>query len=343
MDLRQILVLGLLAVTGVLTFIVLGPGNAPEPTIVSQAEPENIITVPPVIISDAFPFASKYVDVLGSRMHYIDEGSGDPILFLHGNPTSMYLWRNVMPFLIGKGRVIAVDNIGFGQSDKPDIGYTYADHIRYIEGFIEALNLRNITLVIHDWGSALGLDYASRNAENVKGVAFMEAMVPPFVPVPSYEAMPPPMAEFFQTVRDPELGPELIIKQNFFIEGALPGSVIRRLSQATMDNYRAPFLDEATRKPILVWPNQIPIVGEPADVVQVVEAYSQWMLDTDMPFLHIYVSPGALNPPPVAEWLAENLNNIETIYVGQGIHFIQEDQPEAIGRAVADWYRRLNN
>lgn len=293
-------------------------------------------------ISGAFPFESKFMDVLGSKMHFIDEGEGDPILFLHGNPTSSYLWRNIIPFLRPQGRVIAVDLIGLGKSDKPDIDYRFQDHSRYLEKFIELLGLKNITFVIHDWGSVLGLHYASRYEENVRGVAFMEAFVPPNVPFASYNSMGR-IAPLFQKMRDPEVGPDMILEQNFFIERILPGSVIRNLSEAEHNYYRAPFVDVKSRKPTYVFPNEVPIAGEPADTHKVIVDYSKWMLETNIAFLHIYASPGSFNPPAVAEWLASHIKNIETSFVGGGLHYIQEDQPEAIGRAIADWHRRLFN
>jgi len=292
-------------------------------------------------ISTDFPFVSKYVDVLGSKMHFIDEGQGDPIVFLHGNPTSSYLWRNIIPYLKPQGRVIAVDLIGMGKSGKPDIDYQFEDHARYLEEFFEIMKLKNITLVIHDWGSVLGMHYASFHEDNVKGIAFMEAFVPPNVPFPSYEAMGR-IAPVFKKMRDPETGPEMIINQNAFIERILPGSVMRDLTEEEHDYYRAPFTESKSRKPIYLFPNEVPIAGEPARTQQIIENYSNWMLETDMPFLHIYASPGSFNPPSVAQWLAENIKNIETSFIGGGLHYIQEDQPEAIGRAIADWHRRLS-
>ncbi|MCH8080663.1 MAG: haloalkane dehalogenase [Proteobacteria bacterium] len=291
-------------------------------------------------ISADFPFKSHFVNVLGSQMHYVEEGEGDPILFIHGNPTSSYLWRNIIPFVSPHGRAIAIDLIGMGKSDKPDIDYIYADHIQYVEGFIEVLDLKNITLVIHDWGSALGFDYASRHPDNIKGIVFMESIVPPAFPA-SYEKMPPFFANFFQTLRDPEKGPEMVINQNTFVEDILPNMVTSRdLTEVEMNAYRAPYLEPESRKPLLVWPNQVPIDGEPADVVDVVNAYNEWLFSTDIPKLHIYASPGALNPPELVDFLKQHLKNYETAYIGLGTHFIQEDQPEAIGRAISDWYRR---
>ncbi len=306
-----------------------------EPTVTKPVKP----SYDPVISAD-FPFESRFIDVFGSKMHFIDEGEGDTILFLHGNPTSSYLWRNIIPYLKPQGRVIAVDLIGLGKSDKPDIDYRFKDHSRYLEKFIELMGLKNITLVIHDWGSVLGLHYASRHENNVKGVAFMEAFVPPNVPFSSYESMGR-IAPVFKKMRDPDVGPEMIMDCNVFIEGILPGSIMRELTEVEHDYYRAPFPDPKSRKPVYVFPNEIPIAREPEGTAKIIEDYSKWMLKTDMPFLHVYTSPGSFNPPSVAEWLAFHVKNMETSFVGGGLHYIQEDQPEAIGRAIADWRRRL--
>ena len=295
------------------------------------------ITTP---ISAEFPFESRFIEVLGSNLHYVEKGQGDPILFIHGNPSSSYLWRNIMPYLEEQGRVIAVDLIGMGKSDKPDLDYTFADHIRYVEGFIQALDLKNITLVIHDWGSALGLDYASRHEDNVKGFAMMEALIPPLLPWESYEAMGDTVGGMFRTMRDPVQGPQFLVEQNGFIEMILPIAVVRDLTPQEMEAYRAPFLEKSSRKPVLVWPNEIPIGGTPENATRVIKNYSQWLMETSLPKLHIYASPGSLNPPQAVKFLQTRLRNYETAYVGLGIHFIQEDQPDAIGRALSDWYRR---
>ncbi len=298
--------------------------------------------IPPLEIPAAFPYASHHIEVLGSQMHYADKGSGDPIVFLHGQPTSSYLWRNIMPHLESQGRVVAPDNIGFGKSDKPDIAYTYADHYRYLEGFIEALALQNITFVVHDWGSALGFDYAANNPDNVKAIAFMEAIVAPLFPAESYDAMPPQLAEFFTTMRDPDQGPNLMVEQNYFVEGVLPNFISRELDQAALDVYREPFVEKESRWAINQWPNEIPIAGQPEHVVAVVKNYNAWLLETEKPLLFLYATPGALNPPDLVDWWAVHAKNMETAYIGNGLHFVQEDRPYAIGREIADWYRRIN-
>lgn len=302
----------------------------------SQDKP---VYVPP--ISSEFAYEHKAIAVKDSTMAYVDVGEGKPIVLLHGNPTSSYLWRNIIPFLEKRGRVIVPDLIGMGQSGKPDIAYTFADHSAYLDAFLEALDLTDIAFVLHDWGSGLGFDFASRNEDRVRGIAFMEAILPPVFPMESIEAMGP-YADLFRMLRDPEAGSAFALGQNGFVEQILPAAVMRSMSVAEMEAYRAPFATEASRKPTLVWPNQIPIAGEPADVVERVKAYGAWLAQTDLPKLHLYASPGALNPPAVAEHLAESLKNIESIFVGGGIHYIQEDEPEIIGRAVADWLRRLD-
>ncbi len=294
----------------------------------------------PPKISAEFPFESKYVEILGSRMHYVDVGQGDPILFLHGNPTSSYLWRNIISHLSDQGRAIAVDLIGMGRSDQPKLDYTYADHRRYLDAFIQELGLENVTLVIHDWGSALGFDYASRHEDNIVGIAFMEAIVPPTVPVADYAAMGPAGA-IFKAMRTPGQGEKMILEQNFFIEVILPGAVVRSLSDEEKAAYRAPYPTPESRKPTLQWPREVPIAGEPKESVELVTRIGEWMRETSLPMLHLWASPGALNPEPVAKSLVEEIENLQSSYIGTGIHYIQEDHPVMIGRTIADWRRRL--
>nr|6Y9G_A Chain A, Ancestral haloalkane dehalogenase AncHLD5 [synthetic construct]6Y9G_B Chain B, Ancestral haloalkane dehalogenase AncHLD5 [synthetic construct] len=289
-------------------------------------------------ISAEFPFERRHVEVLGSTMHYVETGEGPPVLFLHGNPTSSYLWRNIIPHVADHGRCIAPDLIGMGQSGKPDIDYRFADHVRYLDAFIDALGLDDVTLVVHDWGSALGFHWARRHPDRVKGIAFMEAIVRP---MPSWDDFPPQARELFQALRTPGVGEKMILEQNMFIEKILPGSVLRPLSEEEMDAYRAPFPTPESRKPVLQWPRELPIDGEPADVVAIVEAYAEWLATSDVPKLLFYAEPGALISPEQVEWCRENLPNLEVVHVGPGLHFLQEDQPDAIGQAIADWLQRL--
>ncbi|MEE9253101.1 MAG: haloalkane dehalogenase [Thermodesulfobacteriota bacterium] len=292
------------------------------------------------MISAEFPFESNYIDVRGSKIHYVDVGEGDPILFLHGNPTSSYLWRNIIPHLVSLGRCIAPDLIGMGKSDKPDIEYGFFDHARYVEGFIEEMGLRNITIVVHDWGSALGFRYAMRNEGNVKGLAFMEAFVAPLL---DWDAFPEMARDIFKAFRTPEVGWDLIVNRNVFVENSLPGGVMRELTEAEMNRYREPFSKPEWRKPVWRWPNEIPIAGEPADVVRAVEEYNEWLQRTEIPKLLFYATPGALMPPPMVEWCRGNMKNLQMVDVGSGIHYLQEDHPHLIGSKIAQWYGSLKN
>jgi len=289
-------------------------------------------------VSPEFPFEPRFLDVHDSRMHYVDEGEGDPVLFLHGNPTSSYLWRNIIPHLTPHARCIAPDLIGMGKSGKPDIEYSYADHRWYLFKFIEKLGLKNITLVIHDWGSALGFDYAMQHEDNMRGIAFMEAILRT---IPSYSAMPARLRLMFQAFRTPGIGQALIMNGNIFIETVLPMATIRKLSREEMDQYRAPYPDRASRKPLWRWPNEIPIGGKPVDVVAVVEAYKAWLQETPLPKLCIAVEPGAIMQKPVVDWCREKFSDLEIVNVGKGLHYIQEDHPATIGEAIAHWYQRL--
>jgi haloalkane dehalogenase len=289
-------------------------------------------------ISAQSPFESKHVEVHGSKIHYVDVGEGDPILFLHGNPTSSYLWRNVIPELESSGRCVAPDLIGMGKSDKPDIDYRFFDHMKYVEGFIKELGLENMTLVIHDWGSGLGFHYATRHQDNVKGIAFMEAIL---MPVPSWDAFPADFRELFQAFRTPDVGWDLIVNQNVFVEKVFPAGVARELTEAEMSCYREPYIEPASRKPLWRWPNEIPIAGEPADVVDAVSTYIGKLQEWEVPKLLFHATPGALIPAPIVDWCRQNLENLKTVDLGQGIHFFQEDHPQKIGTELAAWCRGL--
>ncbi|MEM6582108.1 MAG: haloalkane dehalogenase [Pseudomonadota bacterium] len=288
-------------------------------------------------------YTKQYKEIHGSRMAYIDEGSGDPIVFLHGNPTSSFLWRNIMPYMEGKGRLIAPDLIGMGDSAKlensgPD-RYTYVEHRKYLYALLEELGVTsNVTLVIHDWGSALGFNWAHQNPDAVKGIAFMEAIV---APVPSWSDFPEAAVEVFKGFRSPA-GEEMVLQNNIFIEGVLPGNIIRDLTETEMNEYRRPFLNPGEdRRPTLTWPRQIPIEGEPADVVQIVTDYGQWLAQSDIPKLFVNCKPGALIAGPVAEFV-RSWPAITEITV-PGIHFVQEDSADPIGEALVSWFDQLGS
>ncbi|MEM7056051.1 MAG: haloalkane dehalogenase [Pseudomonadota bacterium] len=292
-------------------------------------------------ISPDFPFSKKSVDVQGSQIAYVDEGAGQPVLFLHGNPTSSYLWRNIIPYVTAGYRAVAPDMIGMGDSAKPDIGYTFLEHAAYIDGFIEALGLNDIILVIHDWGSAIGMRYARMNPGRVAAIAFMEAIVPPSLPVPGFDVMPKAMGDFFRMVRTDD-GKDLILGKNFFVETVLPTmGVLRPMSASEMEAYRRPFPTRESRLPTLQWPREIPIGGNPAEATAEVLANGEWLYASDVPKLLFYAEPGSLAPKPVVEHMTTKLTNLETRFLGAGLHFLQEEHPHLIGQGLADWLRRI--
>ncbi len=270
-------------------------------------------------------------------MHYIEEGEGDPILFLHGNPTSSYLWRNIIPYLTGKGRCIAPDLIGMGKSDKPDIPYRFFDHYAYLEEFIEKLGLEKITLVIHDWGSGLGFHYAAEHPEKIKGIAFMEAIFRPT----KWSAFPAGYKIGFQLMRTPYLGWFMISVGNFFINQLMPNAIARKLTREELDHYNAPYPNVKSRKPIRVWPQEIPIEGKPRDVHEAVSRYHEWLKQSTIPKILFYGEPGGLIDARSVAWIEEHFPNTETVSIGKGIHYLQEDNPHGIGEKLAEWYSRL--
>lgn len=293
-------------------------------------------------ISPEFPYEKSFVQVNGARLAYVDAGAGPVVLLLHGNPTSSYLWRNIIPYIDDDHRVIALDLVGMGDSDKPDIGYTFRDHATYVDAFISALALENITLLLHDWGSALGMRYAHLNPDKVRGVAFMEALLPPTLPAASYEAFGDIAGPMFQALRAPGLGEELVYQHNFFVESVLGrfGSG-RALTDNEMAHYRAPFATAKSRKPTLVWPRQVPIAGEPREVAEVIRANGRWLYDTDLPKLLFHAQPGALIPPYAARHVIAHTKNLTAIDLGPGSHFLQESSPHPIGEALATWLETL--
>jgi haloalkane dehalogenase len=288
-------------------------------------------------ISADFPFESKYVEIHGSKIHYIDEGSGDPILFLHGNPTSSYLWRNIIPYLVPHGRCIAPDLIGMGKSDKPDLDYRFFDHSKYVEGFIDKLDLSNITLVIHDWGSGLGFHYAMRHENNIKGLAFMEAILAPV----TWENFPKDFKMGFKLMRTSGIGWFMISIMNVFVTQILPKAIVRKLSSEEKDYYAAPYKTVQSRKPVRQWPCEIPIDGKPADVHEVISTYNQKLQESEIPKLLFSATPGGLIDNKTVEWCKQNFKNLNVSDIGDGIHYLQEDNPHLIGEELSKWYLNL--
>ena len=282
----------------------------------------------------------KFVDVNGRRMAYIEEGEGDPIVFLHGNPTSSQLWHDVIPACTGLGRCLAPDLIGMGDSDKlPDSGpdsYRFVEHRDYLDGWFEAVGAtENVTLVIHDWGSALGFHRAHRFPDQIKGLVYMEAIVCEM----RWDAWPEAARGIFEGFRSPA-GEEMVLEKNLFVEAVLPSSIMRELSEEEMAEYRRPFLEPGeSRRPTLTWPREIPIDGEPANVVQIVSDYGRWLAGSAVPKLFVNADPGAILTGPQRELCRGWPNQTEVTVAG--IHFIQEDSGAEIGAAIADWYLGL--
>ncbi len=284
----------------------------------------------------------RKIAVKGKTMSLVEMGAGDPVVFQHGNPTSSYLWRNIMPRLADQGRCIALDLIGMGDSDKLDDSgpgrYTLLEHREYFDAALEQLGIGdNITFVVHDWGSALGFDWARRHPGRVKGIAYMEAIVRP---VASWDDWPEAARRVFQGFRSPA-GEEMVLEKNIFVERVLPGSVLRRLADQEMEVYRRPFLQAGEdRRPTLTWPRQIPIAGEPAEVAEIVRNYADWLSESDLPKLFVNAAPGAILTGAQREfcrsWPAQ-----EEVTV-PGNHFLQEDSPDEIAQAISAWLRKVS-
>lgn len=282
----------------------------------------------------------KRLEVLGHTMAYIEAGEGDPIVLLHGNPTSSYLWRGVIPHLSLLGRCIAPDLIGMGDSDKlEDSGpgsYRFVEHGRYLDALLEALGVsERVTLITHDWGSALGFDWANRHREAIKGLAYMEAIVQPL----TWPQWPEASRRVFQGFRS-ENGESMILEKNVLVERVLPGSIRRELSEEEMAEYRRPFSEHGeSRRPTLTWPREIPIEGEPADVNEIVGSYAAWLRESPVPKLFVNAEPGAILVGEQRAFCRTWPNQTEVTV--SGIHFIQEDSPEEIGQAISGWLSTL--
>lgn len=289
-----------------------------------------------------FPFEMKTKEILGQSMAYVDEGSGDPVVFFHGNPTSSYLWRNIIPAVTGTHRAIAADMIGMGQSAKPaNLAYTYDDHAAHLHGLLDALDLQNATLVLHDWGGALGFDWAMQNPDRVKAIAFMETIAPPAMPFASYEAMGE-FGELFKAWRTPGVGEKMILEDNMFINEILGKiAVATPLDAPTLAHYNSYYANAAQRAPLLEWPRQVPIGGEPARTTALTNEIAKYLTTSEIPKLLFHVTPGAIMPPDAVKWLQANVPNLSTIHLGPGAHFIQEDYPVEIGQGLADWLKQI--
>jgi haloalkane dehalogenase len=293
------------------------------------------------MISEVMPYKKQFLNVFDRALAYVESGQGNPIVFLHGNPTSSYLWRTILPYLQEKGRCIAPDLIGMGDSEKlPASGpgsSTFIEHRRYLDVLLAQLRVeRNVTFVIHDWGSVLGCDWARRHPDAVKGIAYMEALLQPV----TWDQWSPQTRSFFEQLRGPA-GEQLVLQANLFVESLLPRRILRKLTAAEMEEYRRPYREPGEgRRPTLSWPRQLPIAGEPADVVEIVRSCAVWLAESPVPKLFIDAEPGTISLEERAFY--RSLPNQTEVSV-RGLHFIQEDSPDEIGQAVAKWYASLQD
>jgi haloalkane dehalogenase len=284
-------------------------------------------------VSESYPFVSHYVEILNSKMHYIEQGSGDPILFLHGVPTSSYVWRNVVPHLSTMGRCIAVDLIGFGKSEKPEIDYSIADHIRYIEGFIKALNLNHVTLVMHGWGSIIGFHYAMHHQNNCKSLVFYES----YIRSVTQEDFALPMHEQLSLFEDDTF--DIIMNASNFVDKVMPQSMTRPLSEGEIEHYRNPFLSTGSGKPLQKYIEELPLSNNETN--KLIDAYSTLLQKSTIPKLMIYSIPGFITTIATVIWAKEHLPNLEIIEIGEAMHFAQENDPVMMGETISVWMQGL--
>lgn len=284
-------------------------------------------------ISDKFAYPSKYIEIFGSKMHYVEAGQGEPILLLHGIPTSSYVWRNVIPYLAPLGRCIAPDLIGFGRSDKPDIDYSILDHIKYIEQFIAALHLKKITLVMHGWGSLIGFTYAMAHEQNCKGLVFYEA----FLRSSNGTDLSLPFQEQLMMLESEENIADLVTNGASFVDKVIPQHVMRQLSDKEMEHYREPFLQEGAGKPILQYLKELPHGSGKSTVETLITDYSKKLTKSKLPKLMLYSVPGFITTIATVMWAKDNLPNLEIVDLGEELHLVQESNPKLLGEAISVW------
>lgn len=286
-------------------------------------------------VSAAFPFASHYLNVNHSDLHYIDEGQGDPIVFLHGVPSSNYLWRNIIPYLSSHARCIAPDLIGFGKSSKPNIRYRVFDHINYIEQFLDQLDLEKITLVMHGWGSVIGLDYASRHPKKIKNIAFFEPYIRPAV---NFEMLSLPLQELCRILHNSDGGYNFIVNSNYFVNTAFSSGAIKKVNDEVVAHYQAPFPDARSRLPLWQFTQDLPLGDGPADVVELMQHYSLWLQKSNIPKLFIYAVPGFLTTIDTVQWAKTHISKLSLVDIGDAHHYVQETNPDAFGAQLRNWY-----
>lgn len=281
---------------------------------------------------------SQNIEVNGANLHYIEEGKGDPIVFLHGIPTWSYIWRNIIPSMAKIGRCIAPDLIGMGKSAKPDIQYTIFEHIDYIEAFISALNLKNITFVLHGWGSLIGFEYARRHPDNVKGIAFLESHLRPVI---EKDMIALPVTERAMVLENDEASKDVILNSNYYVNKVMPAHVIRKLTDEEMSAYQEPFNLPGSTQPIWQYLQDLPMSDEKTPVTELIATYSQFLEKSDIPKLLLYAMPGFNTSIETVMWAKENLPNLAVIEIEDALHYAQESHPQQLASALIDWYKTL--
>ena len=280
---------------------------------------------------------SKFIEIENSRLHYTDTGEGGVVLFLHGMPTSSYLWRNITPEMSRFSRCIAVDLIGMGLSDKPDIDYTIHDHIHYIDTFIEKLNLTDITLVMHGWGSVVGFDYASRNPENIKALAFFESHIRPAT---DWDQLSLPVQQFASKLARPEISYRAVVEQNYLVKRVLPGGVVNALSDKALEHYESPFKTRDSRKVLWQYVQDLPIGSDSeSTTLALIDKYSSWLTEVNVPKLMLYAVPGFITTLETVTWAKENLSSLTLESLEDVMHFAQESEPELFTEKLKIWYK----
>lgn len=289
-------------------------------------------------ISADYPFKPNYLDIDGVKIHYVDEGKGDPIVFLHGIPTWSYLWRNIIPSVSQHARCIAPDLVGMGKSDKPDIKYSIFEHIAYIEKFIEKLNLKNVTLVLHGWGSVVGFHYAMNHPENIKAIVFYESHVRATV---KWDMLSLPVQELVTLFDNREKSYQKVINDNFFIKTALPLGLMRTLTPEEIKNYSEPYSTAKSRRPLWQYVLELPTGKAETDVVKMIHDYSMKLRVSKIPKLMLYAVPGFITTIETVQWCKDNIANLETVDLGEDYHFAQETIPEKFAQEIISWYKIL--
>lgn len=282
-------------------------------------------------------YASHYVEVDGAKIHYLEQGSGDPILFLHGMPTSSYLWRNILPYVAPLGRCIALDLIGMGKSDKPDIAYSIQDHIHFLERFIEVLGLKRIVMVVHDWGSVVGLDYAMRHEANMRGIVFYESYLRPI----NGDDLALPLYEQISDLQQQEKASELIANGTLFVDRVLPQGMMRPLTEEEMANYREPFLPLGAGKPLYMYMNELPRPQAKTAVDKIISQYSSKLEHSKLPKLLLISIPGFITTMATATWARDHLPNLEIVDIGEEYHYAQESNPALMGETISVWLQGI--